>query len=443
MTDAALFWNEVLLAAATTDSQKPAQLQEQGGPTRTSRAAALVHAAIHDAVNGVTPVFPTYQVALPGTVPTGSTPEEAANGAGHRTLCALYPSQSSAFDTALNSQQPSTGAGPGEVFGRAVADQLLILRAADGSENTGNAVAPLPNPNPWRPNPVLAPPGPGLDPHWGNVAHFVLTPAAAGALQPPPFPSQTSNAYVTAFEEVYVKGARTTPPPPPIPAQPPLSGTTAARTSAETDIARFWSYDDGLGTPIRLYNENARQVLAGNPLTSSGTSSLHKHAQVLALINLAMADAGICCWDVKYRCNVLRPFQGIREGFLANHPGVLTDVLWLPLGRPGPPAGPTGTTAFPESTTPNFPAYVSGHSTFGTAAFAMLRKIYGTDTVSFQLSSAQTGSTRSYTSFSEAQDENGRSRILLGVHWRFDDQEGQTLGQRVADHIWDRRLLRP
>jgi membrane-associated phospholipid phosphatase len=183
-------------------------------------------------------------------------------------------------------------------------------------------------------------------------------------------------------------------------------------------------------------------VLAGSPLTGSGASALHKHAQVLALVNLAMADAGICCWEAKYRYNVLRPFQGIREGFAAGNPGVITDVLWLPLGRPGPPAGSTGPTAFPESTTPNFPAYVSGHSTFGTATFAMLRKIYGTDTVPFQLTSAQTGTTRSYASFSEAHDENGRSRVFLGVHWSFDDQEGQTLGQRVADHIWDRSLLR-
>jgi hypothetical protein len=440
--DAALFWNEVLFAAATTDSQKPMALQEQGGPTRTSRAAALVHTAVHDAVNGVTPVFPAYQVALPGTVPSGSTPDEAADGAAHRTLCALYPSQGATFDTALASRRAATGAHPGEAFGRAVADQLLILRAADGSDNTGNVVAPLPDPNPWRPHPVLAPPGPGLDPHWGNVAHFTLSPAVAEALRPPPFPCQTSGEYATAFEEVYVKGSRTTPPPPPIPAQPALSGTTAARTSGETEIARFWSYDDGLGTPIRLYNENVRQVLAGSPLTGSGASALHKHAQVLALVNLAMADAGICCWEAKYRYNVLRPFQGIREGFAAGNPGVITDVLWLPLGRPGPPAGSTGPTAFPESTTPNFPAYVSGHSTFGTATFAMLRKIYGTDTVPFQLTSAQTGTTRSYASFSEAHDENGRSRVFLGVHWSFDDQEGQTLGQRVADHIWDRSLLR-
>ncbi len=442
MPDAALFWNEVLFAAATTDSQKPMALQEQGGPTRTSRAAALVHTAVHDAVNGVTPVFPAYQVALPGTVPSGSTPDEAADGAAHRTLCALYPSQSATFDTALASRRAATGAHPGEAFGRAVADQLLILRAADGSDNTGNVVAPLPDPNPWRPHPVLAPPGPGLDPHWGNVAHFTLSPAVAEALRPPPFPCQTSGEYATAFEEVYVKGSRTTPPPPPIPAQPALSGTTAARTSGETEIALFWSYDDGLGTPIRLYNENVRQVLAGSPLTGSGASALHKHAQVLALVNLAMADAGICCWEAKYRYNVLRPFQGIREGFAAGNPGVITDVLWLPLGRPGPPAGSTGPTAFPESTTPNFPAYVSGHSTFGTATFAMLRKIYGTDTVPFQLTSAQTGTTRSYASFSEAHDENGRSRVFLGVHWSFDDQEGQTLGQRVADHIWDRSLLR-
>src|SRR4051812_15412209 len=91
LTDAALFWNRVLLDALLVDSRKPLAEMEQGGVTRTSRAAAIVHLAIHDAVNGVNRIFLPYLVqdrALPGA----SAPAAGATAA-HTTLSVLYPSQ--------------------------------------------------------------------------------------------------------------------------------------------------------------------------------------------------------------------------------------------------------------------------------------------------------------------------------------------------------------
>ena len=88
--------------------------------------------------------------------------------------------------------------------------------------------------------------------------------------------------------------------------------------------------------------------------------------------------------------------------------------------------------------TPPFPAYVSGHATFGAAAFEVLAQFYGTDNMNFTLPSDELpGVTRSYTSFRQASAENARSRIYLGIHWNFDDSEGRICGVNVGDWVFD------
>lgn len=135
--NAALFWNEVFLNAALADSQKPPNQQEQGGPTRTSRAAAIVHAAIHNAVNRVRQGVAFYQdpqnglPARPGPPPAGASFEAAAAGAAHNALSTLYPSQKAALiNPALNTFQalPLAGAShqPSINFGANVATDLLV-----------------------------------------------------------------------------------------------------------------------------------------------------------------------------------------------------------------------------------------------------------------------------------------------------------------------------
>ena len=114
----------------------------------------------------------------------------------------------------------------------------------------------------------------------------------------------------------------------------------------------------------------------------------------------------------------------------------------MPLGAPSDGAG--------DNFTPPFPSYVSGHSTFGSATFEILRLFYGTDTIQFQLQSDEYNGitkdsltnrirsvrTRYYQSFSQAEEENFLSRIYLGVHWRVDQEEGKTMGRQVASYIF-------
>jgi hypothetical protein len=281
---------------------------------------------------------------------------------------------------------------------------------------------------------------------WGRVRPFLIQSSTQFAVPAPP--AVTSGDYAFAFREVYNKGRNTSPAPP------------LGRTVDEQDIGLFWSYDYKRGTPIRLYNQHAVQILSQEPEAPQVASPLHHHARMLALINLAMADAGIACWESKYRYNYWRPFQGIRLVDGAGNPirdaagnpirddgnpNTTHDRTWLPLGGPGGPR---------PNVTPNFPAYVSGHSSFGAAMFGMLRKFFGTKPFPFTLTSEEVANARRYadrrdpatnaiiTSWTQAIDENSASRIYLGVHWRRDYTRGTPLGQQVADFIWP-SFLRP
>jgi vanadium chloroperoxidase len=220
-----------------------------------------------------------------------------------------------------------------------------------------------------------------------------------------------------------------------------------SRTVDETLIGLFWGYDGalGLGTPPRLYNLIIREVAIARRNTTG------QNARLFALVNAAMADAGILAWDDKYRFDLWRPVLGIREHDVSMGPSATPgndidndgDLLWLPLGAPktnGKP-GSDGTPA--KNFTPPFPAYPSGHATFGAAAFHMTRLFYGvprgnrgSDDLFRELSftseeldgvnkdnkgAVRPRHLRSFPGgLWQMIVENGLSRVYLGVHWSFD-----------------------
>jgi hypothetical protein len=351
----------------------------------------------------------------------------AVAAAAHKMLWQLYPQQRSKFDRALREATRASGFDDsiyrGFALGRYAAKKMLENRQNDGSQNVGN-YQPTRSPGAHQVDPLN--PNQGfLGAAWGQVKPFVLTNSEPIRVAAPP--ALNSSEYTAAYEEVLKFGG---------------DGiiTPTERSEEQTTIGIFWSYDGspGLGTPPRFFNQIVRTVGEQQGNTASD------NALILTRVNAAMADAAIIAWYTKYRYNFWRPIVGIRNGERDGNPKTQADADWTPLGAP---ASNTRRSNF----TPNFPAYTSGHSVFGGAVFRSLEKFYGTDAISFTIVSdefnGQTRDTqgtirprilRSFSSFSQAAEENALSRIYLGVHWRFDATEGVQNGRQIGDVVTSR-----
>jgi len=322
----------------------------------------------------------------------------------------------------------------GILLGRRAAEAILRLRAHDGShyteEHVGIEFIPSLEPGWWRPDPISQSPI-ALGSRWGEVDPFVLR--SGDQFRVPPPPALTSRQYTSAFDEVKAIGG---------------DGivTPTLRSADQTEAGIFWAYDGtpSLCAPPRLYNQIAITI------ATQKRSNTAEVARLLALVNVAMADAGIAVWESKYHYQFWRPVTGIREsdegtgptGDGDGNPATIGDPTFSPLGAPA--SNLTG-----PNFTPPFPAYPSGHAGFGGALFQMLRNFYGTDRIAFTFVSDEfNGETldnqghvrplrpRSFASLSQAEEENGQSRIYLGIHWLFDKTEGIAQGRRVANYVY-------
>jgi len=435
-TDMVVQWNAIANQAAVVDYSSPGGTQL--GPTRLGRAMAIVQSAVFDSVNSIDPEYKPYLIQV--TAAKDASIDAAVAQAAHDTLVAMWPHQQPYFDSQLAASLSGIPIGPaadGVAVGAAVAEYTLGVRdpAHDGSlvDAAGQPVNYVygQQPGQWRADP-LHPTATPLTPDWGGVTPFGMQ--SESQFLPPPPPALDSEAYAKAYLEVKLIG----------------SSDSAYRTAEQTDIGVFWGYDaqPTVCAPVRFYNQIAETLAQ-----QEGNSEVD-NARFFALINIAMADAGITCWGAKYQYDLWRPITAIREndpGSVLNYPGGWPgsdnpylvgqgDPTWMPYGAPGH----GGNTNF----TPPFPSYTSGHATFGGALFKMMEDFYGTDNIHFTIATDEynTVSTsplqpRSFDSFSQAAGENAESRIYLGIHYQFDAVQGIKCGDEIADYDFQHLMV--
>lgn len=436
-------WNKIAVDATGLDHTPVAAGEhrtfgEQLGPGRASRAMAIVHIAIFDAINAAQGKYQSFTGIQ--TPPHPYSTAAAIAQAAHDTLSSLFPSQQPAFDQQLTDDllgiKGDATKDNGIGFGKRVAAAILASRVSDGAEipeeHIGVDYFPSNLPGHWRPDPISEIPT-VLGAHWGSCLPFVIK--SGSQFRAPPPPDMTSARYTTAYNEAKNFGG---------------DGviTPTQRTPEQTFIGTFWAYDGtpSLCAPPRLYNQIVVHI--GN--------QTHLHpvelARLLALLNVSLADTAISVWESKYHYDFWRPITAIRESDPGTGPTGAGDGNPATIGNPTfTPLGAPASNLNGPNFTPPFPSYPSGHGGFGGAVFETLRRFYGTDKIGFTFVSDEfDGVTkdndgnvrpympRSFSSFSQAEEENGQSRIYLGIHWHFDKTAAISQGQHVADYVFDR-----
>lgn len=446
-TDRVYAWHEIALDSVAID-HTPAVggvPLENGGPTRTSRALAMTQTAVFDVVNSFRRRYGSYN-DIGRTLPSASM-DAAIAQAAHDVQVALYPGQADRLDDLLADDLRSIRASAprirrGREAGAEAAAAMLARRAGDGSEipepafgeggavatgsgtSTGNSVNDgTIGIGEWSPDPVTGDPV-ALGAFWGAVTPFAIP--SGDVFRSPVPPLVSSPEYADAFNEVAPLGG-----------SPDNTGIAPTGTPDTMFIGNYWGYDGVplIGVPPRLYNQIAAQEIDAN-----GPNDPVEVARLLAMTSMAQADSAIAAWDSKYFYNYWRPVVGIRvdEG----NPGTATDPTWEPVGVS------VINTAVQIRPTPPFPAYPSGHATFGASVMEVLRDNFGDNAFTFVSDEYDgtgddpfaPGTPRPlvpvrFDSYTAAQQENGQSRIFNGVHWQFDNGTGQDIGVQVGDTV--------
>jgi membrane-associated phospholipid phosphatase len=512
-----LIWNEVAMEATALDhtnpnppgTSPPPYFAEQFGPPRTARVMAIVHIAMDEAVNAISPRNASYQ-NIRSTILGGLTPAEqqqlsalqTAGGpaaleainraiveAAYQSLVSVYPNKRPFLDIAYEltlCEFPDPGSPAvllGAKMGGMASAAIVQLRSGDRPQDSDLTTQQFPAGNPlrWHIDPISQ----NITALGGNyanvVAPFLIASADAFQNQALPGPPAANSAeFIGAYKQVKALGGdpnaiaaygnrRATPtirsgnvdPNQPLP-------PGADPNNDQTFVGIFWAYDASayLCAPPRLYNMIATSVA----LRELPIERVDDFAHYLAFVNVTMADAGLAAWDGKYAFVFPRPVTYIREVGVDGTPQGTADPLWTPLGGQATNApGKSG------NFSPPFPAYPSGHATFGGALFRAMVLYFQSAVakgivvpwnplpggvpdagvpftfVSDEFNGRNFGPGQtvprarvvaSFASFQQAQQLNAQSRIYLGIHWQFDADDGISLGNAIGDDTF-RKFIKP
>jgi hypothetical protein len=379
--DAVIDWNVIATTNATA-AGKNAILQ--------SRIYAMTHAAIHDALNAIDRRYKPYALDMDGN--PDASPAAAVAAAAHDVLLHELPTRQSVLDAAYAASLSAIPDGAAKTDGIAIGQQaaaaIIALRSLDGS-STIVPYTPGTGPGVWQPTPPAF--LPALLPGWGGVTPFTLRSGSQFRPDPPELFDLTSQQYTRDFNEVKSIG----------------DVNSSTRTAEQSQIAMFW-YE---GSP-NGWNRIARNVSAQQSL------DLWQNARLFGLINFAMADGFIAGFDAKYAYNFWRPVTAIRAGDTDGNDQTLVDPTWSSF-----------------LVAPNIPDYPSTHSVLGAAAAEVFARFFDEDDeITFTTTSGNPfpGITRSFTSFSQAAQENADSRVYAGIHFRTTCTDGLRQGKKVG-----------
>lgn len=391
-------WNKMIMQWAT---------EEDGLLTlKGVRTEALMHTAMHDALNAIKPVYSTYLEVE--EAPTAQ-PVVAVAQAAFEIAIIQFPEKRPELEAELaqwvGAVQESKIKQEGIALGKAVAAKILSARSDDkwntAVEYTWHPMAPG----------VYAdfkehsgtPEGFIFGAGWAKAQPFLLREQAQ--FRSPPPPEIASTAYTKAFDEVKAFGRY----------------DSALRSKDQTHLAMWW----------KDFVEHSHNQLAQELVAKEGLN-LWEAARLFALLNLTIYDAYINVFDNKFFYNHWRPYTAIRWADNDGNADTEVDREWNNLHKH----------------TYAFPSYPSAHGTASTAAMTVLAGTLGRgDDYAFTMTIEEVDRagpfsgkvkmdppTRTFTSFSQAGLEASLSRVYLGIHFRYDSEEGHRLGAEIGKY---------
>jgi hypothetical protein len=451
--DPVLDWNSTMRSVIN-------DVPSKANPGLSTRAIGMMNAAIYDVYQSVDRTHQPF-LAKHFSPAAGANLEAAVAQAAFDILQDCYLEsgiQTTHYNNRINdivgSGETPANINSGKALGAAIAAKYIHKHLNDGWDNPGT-YAPTAGPGHWSTDPYFNEnQGPvqmqsGWGPGWGDVKPWVMQSNDqfdSVLVDIEPVLDLTSPKYTAAYNQVINYGAKTV---------YGAANTLTSRSTDQTNIGKFWGYDvPSVGPPPVLFLKNLADI------ADQANNTPEQNARLFAMASVAMADAAIASWDVKFDTDFWRPVTAIIAGDSDTNPDTQGDSDWRPLGAPGHGI-------MDPDFTPPFPAYTSGHATMGGALFKTLQMFYGVNEwadipgvsgTEFYLTSDElTGAdgTRMFERFTEPdldamaasldalspEGENAISRIFLGIHWIFDATDGIRLGNAIAGYSAENHFL--
>ena len=371
-----------------------------------------VQAAVYDAVTKIDERYvPYHAFAVPAGVDVArASPEAAAAAAAYTMLSSSFLAFPATAQAGLFTKYSdyidalggvaATGIEDGITIGHAAASDLIAQRTGDRDESITFTPGPL-TPGGW----TFAPP-PSLQsaqtPWVAVMKPFMLNSPAQFRVKPPPVLS--SRKWAKEFNEIKAYGA----------------ANSTVRSPEQTAVAQFWN-----ASAVNQSNQAFQDVALTHQMDLVDT------ARLFAMGNLLDSDAGIACWDSKYRYLFWRPIMAIRNAQLDGNPATQPDPTWTPL-----------------LTTPNHPEYPAAHTCITGAEAEMFSVVLGTRHIDVTIHGSADGTpnnwaaTHTFKTVNDLQREVANARVWAGLHYRDSTLEGLELARDVA-HWTLQRYFQP